>query len=92
MQADIERRRNNGIEALTKHAITVGADHIVTDAHTLGTVDALVRIAQNEAMRQVHIIVMVVAGLTIMETVIGQAMLDTILLQIALSGSRAGTL
>src|SRR5579875_2871956 len=92
VQADVKRRRDDGIEALAEHAVAVGADHVVADAHALRTVDALVGIAQNEAMRQIHIVVVVVARLAIMEAIIGQAVLDAVLLQVALTGSRAGAL
>ena len=51
MQGDVEGRRNDGVEALTEHAVAVGANHIVADAHALCTVDALVWITQDEAMR-----------------------------------------
>src|SRR5437868_6798574 len=92
MQADVERRRNDGVEALTEHTVAVGTNHIVAHAHALRTVDALVWIAQDEAMRQIHAIVMIVAGLTILEAIISQAMLDAILLQVTLTGRGAYTL
>ena len=88
MQANVEGRRNDGVEALTEHAVAVRANHIVAHPDALRTVDALVGIAQDEAVRQVHIVIMVIADLAIVETVIGQAMLDTVLLQIALPGGR----
>ena len=92
VQADIEWRRDNGVKAFAEHAIAVRADHIMTDTHTLCAVDALVGVAQNEAVRQVHLVVVVVARLTIMEAVIRQTMLDTVLLQVALTGGGTGTL
>src|SRR5205807_1477886 len=92
MQADVERRRNDGVEALTEHTVAVGANHIVADAHALRTVDALVWIAQYEAVRQIHVVVVVVAGLTIMEAVISQAVLDAILLQVTLTSRGTYTL
>src|SRR5579875_1875716 len=92
MQTHIKWRRNNCIKALAKHPVAIGADHIVAHAHTLRAVNALIRIAQNKTMRQIKIIIMIIARLPIMEAIIGQAMLNAILLQIALAGSRAGTL
>src|SRR5690242_9110492 len=50
MQADVERRGDDRIKAFAKHAITVWTDHIMTDPHTLRTVDTLVRITQDETM------------------------------------------
>src|SRR2546421_11560329 len=92
MQADIEGRRNDGVEALTEHTVAVGANHIVAHPHALRTVDTLVGIAQDEAVRQVHFVVVIVARFTIVEAVIGQAVLNAILLQVALAGSGAYTL
>ena len=86
MQTDVERCGHDGIEALPEHAVAVRANHIMADTHALCTVDALVGIAQDEAMRQVHIIIMIVRRLTVMEAVIRQAMLDTVLLQVTLPG------
>src|SRR6266487_4563033 len=92
VQADIEWSGDNRIEAFTEHPIAVRPDHVVTDTHTLRAIDTFVWIAQDEAMRQIYLIVMVVARLTIMEAIIRQAMLDTIFLQVALACSRAGAL
>ena len=50
MQANVEGRRNDGVEALTEHAVAVGANHIVAHPHALRTVDTLVGIAQDEAV------------------------------------------
>ena len=92
MQADIEWRGDDGIESFAKHAVAVGADHIVADPHTLRAVDALVGIAQDEAVRHVKFIVVIIARLAIVEAVIGQSMLDTVLLQITLTGCRTRAL
>jgi len=92
MQADIERRGHDSIEALTEHAVTVRTNHVVTDTHALRAVDALVWIAQDEAVLHVNVVVVIVARLTVMEAVIGQSMLDTVLLQVTLPGCRAGAL
>src|SRR5437762_2082477 len=73
VQADIEWRGDDGIESFAKHAVAVGADHIVADAHTLRAVDALVGIAQDEAVRHVKFIVVIIARLAIVEAVIGQS-------------------
>src|SRR6184192_2428493 len=54
MQAHVEGRRNDGVEALTEHAVAVGANHIVAHPHALRTVDALVGIAQDEARSEEH--------------------------------------
>src|SRR5258708_22138652 len=64
----------------------------MTDTHTLRTVDTLIWIAQDEAVRHINFVVVVVARLTIMEAAISQAMLDTVLLQIALTSGGTGTL
>src|SRR5579859_4974010 len=92
MQAHIERCGDDGIEALAEHAITIRANHVMADPHTLRTVNALVGIPQDKAMREIHCIIMVIAGLAIMEAVIRQPMFDTLLLQVALPGSRTGAL
>src|ERR1051326_6295937 len=92
VQAHIEGCRNDGVEALTEHSIAVGTNHIMAHTHALRTIDALVRVAQDEAVRQVHLVVVIVARFTIMEAVIGQSVLDAILLQVALAGSGAYTL
>src|SRR5260221_11122848 len=92
MQAEIERREQDSTEALTEHAVTVRTNHVVTDTHALRAVDALVGIAQDEAVRHVNVVVGIVARLTVMEAVIGQSMLDTVLLQVTLPGCRAGAL
>src|SRR5579884_4224258 len=92
MQAHIEGGGDDGIEAFAEHAIAIRPDHIVTNAHTLRTVNALVGIAQDEAVREIHLMIVIIAGLSIMETIIGQPMLDAILLQITLPGCRTGTL
>src|SRR5581483_1469894 len=54
--------------------------------------DALIGIAQDEAMRQIYVVVVIIARLAIVEAVIGQAMLGPVALQIALSGGGAGAL
>src|SRR5581483_4900440 len=59
----------------------------MADAHALRAVDALVGITQDEAVRQVRLVVMVVTRLTIMEAIIRQAKLDAVLLQVTLTGS-----
>ncbi len=92
MQAHIEGRRDDGIKTLAKHAIAVGTDDIMADTHALGTVDTLVGIAQDEAVREIHLIIVIVTRLPIMEAVIGQAMLDTVFLQITLTRGGTGTL
>src|SRR6266700_5783508 len=92
MQANVEGRRNDGVEALTEHAVAVGANHIVAHPHALRTVDTLVGIAQDEAVRQVNFVVVIVARFTIVEAVISQAVLDAILLQVTLAGRGAYTL
>src|SRR5216684_3663426 len=92
MQADIKWSRHNRVKALAKHAVAVWTDHVVTDAHALRAVDALVGIAQDEAVRHINFVVVIIARLSIMEAIISQAMLDTVFLQITLSGSGTGTL
>ncbi len=92
MQADIERRGDNRVESFPEHTVAVGPDHVVTDAHTLRAIDTLIGITQDEAMRQINLIVMVVAGFAIMEAIIRQAVLDAIPLQVTLACSRAGAL
>src|ERR1019366_4784916 len=92
MQADVKWCRDNGIETLTEHAVAVRPNHIMADTHTLRTVDTLVGIAQDKAVRQVQVVVMVVAWLSIMEAIIGQSVLDTIFLQVTLSSRRTGAL
>src|SRR5215469_16053686 len=92
VQADIERRGDNRVEAFAEHTVAVGTNHVMADAHALRTVDALVGIAQDEAVRQVQLVVVIIARLTVMEAVIRQAMLEAVLLQVTLPGGRAGAL
>src|SRR2546422_1266208 len=92
VQAHIKWCRDDGIEALAEHAVAIRADHIMADTHALRAVDALVGVAQDETMRQVQVIVVIVARFAIMETIISQTMFDAVHLQITLPGGRTGTL
>ena len=64
----------------------------MTDADTLRAVNTLVGVTQNEAMRQVRVIIMIIGWFTIVEAVVGESMLDAILLQVALTSRGTGTL
>ena len=50
MQADVKGRGNDSVEALTKHAVAIRANDIVADTYTLGAVDTLIRVTQDEAV------------------------------------------
>src|SRR5580700_4261542 len=51
VQADVEGSRDNRVEALPEHTVAVWADDIVTDAHALSAVDALIGVSQNKTVR-----------------------------------------
>src|SRR5260370_8001012 len=92
MEAHIERRGHDRIDAVPEHAVTVRTNHVVTDTHALRAVDALVWIAQDEAVRHVDVVVVIVVRLTVMEAVIVQSMLDTVLLPFTLPARRPAAL
>src|SRR5262249_49309145 len=91
-ERDVEGRLDDGVKAAAKHAIAVRADDVVTYPDALSAVDALVGVAQDEAVRQVEGVVVVIVRLAVVEAIVYQAIFDAVFLQVALASGRAGAL
>src|SRR5262245_51087019 len=91
-ERDVEGCLDDGVEATAEHAIAVGADDVVTHPDALGAVDALVGVAQDEAVRQVEGVVVIIVRLAVVEAIVYKAILDAVFLQVALAGGGAGAL